>query len=183
VYFWILLMGFLIVSDKRVQDKIWQLRWVSLAVGLAMVIGFCILYTLTVDKDTVSPALVLAVILRVFGGWICVLAILGLGMQCLTKQTPRLVYANQAVLPFYILHQTVLLAVGYYVMRWGLPDMLEWATILVISFVLIMGLYEFPVRRINLLRFLFGMKPAAKADRLPGWRSARGDRKLEGKPG
>jgi hypothetical protein len=84
-------------------------------------------------------------------------------MQYLTAQSSRLGYANEAVLPFYIFHQTVLLAVGYFVLQWGLPDVLEWAVIAVISFSIIMALYEFAVRRFNLMRFLFGMKPQTKA--------------------
>jgi glucan biosynthesis protein C len=162
-YLWILLLGFLVASDERVQEKIRQLRWVSLSVGLALVIGFCILYTLTVDKDTVSLNLVLAVVMRVFGGWISVLGFFGLAAQYLTKRTPKLEHANEAVLPFYIFHQTVLLCVGYFVLQWGLPDVFEWATIVAISFVVIMTLYEFTVRRFNVMRFLFGMKPLSKS--------------------
>jgi len=161
-YLWILLLGFLVASDERVQEKIRQLRWVSLSVGLAMVIGFCILYTLA-DKDTISLGLVLAIVMRVFGGWICVLGILGLGAQYLTKRTPKLDYASEAVLPFYIFHQTVLLMVGYFVLQWGLPEVLEWAVIVAISFVIIMALYEFAVRRVNILRILFGMKMLVKS--------------------
>ena len=160
-YLWILLLGFLVASDERVQEKIRQLRWISLSVGLAMVIGFCILYNLA-DKDTISPGLVLAIVMRVLGGWICVLGFFGLAAQYLTAPKPGLNYANEAVLPFYIFHQTILLAVGYFVMQWGLPDVLEWAVIVVISFAVIMVLYEFGVRRFNVMRFLFGMKPLTK---------------------
>jgi len=160
-YLWILLLGFLIVSGERVQEKNRQLRWVSLSVGLVMVIGFCILYTLA-DKDTISPGLVLAIMMRVFGGWICVLGFFGLGAQYLTAPKPRLDYANVAVLPFYIFHQTILLVVGYFVLQWGIPDVFEWTTIVVISFMLIMVLYEFLVRRFNVMRVLFGMKAVIK---------------------
>jgi glucan biosynthesis protein C len=79
-------------------------------------------------------------------------------MQYLTGRTPRLDYANEAVLPFYILHQTVLLAVGFFVLRWGIPDALEGATIAVISLAIILASYEYLVRRWNVMRFLFGMK-------------------------
>jgi peptidoglycan/LPS O-acetylase OafA/YrhL len=162
-YLWILLLGFLIVSDERVQEKIRQLRWVSTLIGLAMVIGFCILYTLTTNKDTISLNLVLAILMRIFGGWICVLGIFCLGMQYLTSRTPTLDYANEAVLPFYIFHQTVLLVVGYFVLQWVLPEVLEWAVIVVISFAIIMVFYEFAVRRFNVMRFLFGMKMMKQA--------------------
>ena len=167
MYLFFLLWGFVLVSDERLQDSIRRLRWVSLSVGLTLVAGFIIVYSQITDPDIMSPSLFLAGMMRVFGGWICVLAIFGLAMQYLTARTPKLDYANEAVLPFYIFHQTVLLAVGYFVLQWGLPDVLEWAVIVVISFVIIMALYEFVVRRFNVMRFLFGIKSAPKAVTMP----------------
>jgi hypothetical protein len=57
----------------------------------------------------------------------------------------------------------VLLSVGFFVVSWDIPDLIKWLVIVVDSFGLIMGIYEFLVRRINLLRFLFGMKPLPRA--------------------
>ena len=162
MYLFFLLWGFLLVADDRLQESIRRLRWVSVAVGLALVAGFIIVYNQIADPSVMSPSLFLAGAMRTFGGWICVLAILGLGMEYLTASTPKLAYANEAVLPFYIFHQTVLLAVGYFVLQWGVPDLLEWAVIVLISFVTIMMLYEFGVRRFNVIRVLFGMKPIRK---------------------
>jgi glucan biosynthesis protein C len=68
-------------------------------------------------------------------------------------------YANEAVLPFYILHQTVVVTLGFFIVQWTVPDGLKFFVILVGSFAISMCLYEFLVRRFNLLRFLFGMKP------------------------
>jgi peptidoglycan/LPS O-acetylase OafA/YrhL len=158
MYLWYVVLGFLITSDQRIREKIRQLRWISLIVGLLMSACFAVIYNLTADKETISPVLVVAVTMRVFGGWLSVLGFLGLALQYLNVRTPGLDYANEAVLPFYILHQTVLLAVGYFVLQWGLPEVLEWAVIVVISFALIMAIYEFVVRRFNVMRILFGMK-------------------------
>src|SRR4030042_1971369 len=162
MYLWFLLLGFLIVSDEQLQDKIRRVRWVSLVVGLALEVGFLIVLSQVPNPDEITPLLMLAGVMRIFGGWICVLAIFGLGMQYLTARTPKLDYANEAVLPFYIFHQTVLLAVGYFVLQWGMLEVLEWAVIVVISFAIIMVLYEFAVRRFNVMRFLFGMKPRTR---------------------
>jgi len=74
-----------------------------------------------------------------------------------------LTYANEAVLPFYILHQTVIMGVGYLVVQWAIPDLLKWLIVVPVSFAIIMVLYEFLVRRYNVMRFLFGMKPRPKA--------------------
>ena len=158
MYLWFVLLGFLIISDQRIRDKIKQMRWVSLAIGLVLVIAFAALNAMLPDKETLTPALVLLGLSRVFGSWICVLAFFGLGMQYLTERTAQLEYSDEAVLPFYILHQSVLVAVAHFVLQWGIPDVLEWAIVVVVSFIFIMVIYEYLVRRWNVTRFLFGMK-------------------------
>jgi hypothetical protein len=72
------------------------------------------------------------------------------------------------VLPFYILHQAIILTVGFYVLRLDTSLWIEYLLIAVSSFIVIMALYELLIRRINLVRFLFGMKmlrrvPSARA--------------------
>jgi peptidoglycan/LPS O-acetylase OafA/YrhL len=162
VYLWITLAGFLVVSHDGVQTSIQRLRWLSLSIGLVLV-GFSI----SVHSLEQLPAFGtwrygLGWGLRALGSWCCVLAILGFGRKHLRRNRPFLTYANEAVLPFYILHQTVLLCVGYFVVQWAIPDLLKWGTILLVSFPTILLLYEFLVRRFNVMRFLFGMKPLPK---------------------
>ncbi len=100
----------------------------------------------------------------VFGleAWLVSLAALGFGLKRLNFCTPFLSYANEAVMPFYVLHQTVLLVVGYFVTRWPIPDPLKFLVILLASFTFIMAVYEFLIRRINVLRVLFGMKARSR---------------------
>ena len=90
--------------------------------------------------------------------YLWILAFLGLARQHLNFNTPRLQHANEAVLPFYILHQPVLLSIGYFVVQWSIPDLAKYAIIEGGSFALIGVSYEYVVRRFNLLRALFGMK-------------------------
>jgi hypothetical protein len=54
---------------------------------------------------------------------------------------------------------TVTLAVGYVVLRWPIPNVLKFVAIGTISFCLTVGAYEYPIRRVNVLRFMFGMRP------------------------
>ena len=44
-------------------------------------------------------------------------------MKHLTFINRFLAYSNDAVLPFYILHQNVLLWVGFFVVGWAVPDL------------------------------------------------------------
>jgi hypothetical protein len=45
---------------------------------------------------------------------------------------------------------------------WAIPDLLKFFIVLAWTLVIVMLLYEFVVRRFNLLRFLFGMKLRAR---------------------
>jgi hypothetical protein len=96
-------------------------------------------------------------------GWTWLLTVLGFGMQNLNFNTPFLKYANEAVLPFYILHQTVIVILSYFMVSWAIPDWLKFILVLLGSFVVVMLIYEYLVRRHNVLRFLFGMKLLPKA--------------------
>jgi len=53
--------------------------------------------------------------------------------------------------------------VGYFMVRWAIPDLAKFAVIAASSFAIITALYELLIRRINVLRFLFGMKVRSKA--------------------
>ena len=90
------------------------------------------------------------------------LAIFGFGMKHLTRSTPFLQRANEAVLPLYVLHQSVLIYVGYFVVQWDISAGLKWLIIAPLSFAIIVGLIAI-IRRVNVLRFLFGMKPLRRS--------------------
>lgn len=159
VYLWLILAGFLVGSHRRVQAGIERLRWLSLPVGLVLVGASIFLLTLEAGPAFGTWRYALGWGSRALGSWCCVLGVLGFGGKHLNFSTPFLTYANEAVLPFYILHQTVLISVGYLVVQWPIPDLLKWLIIVPVSFAIIMVLYEYVVRRFNVIRVLFGMKP------------------------
>ncbi len=153
------LYGFLLVSHDGLQDSIRRLRWVSLTAGLLLIVGHITLKTIGGDPSFGTARYTLIFSIYGLSSWCWILAIWGFGMQHLNFSTPSLRYANSAVLPFYVMHQTVLLVVGYFVVGWAVPDLLKFGVISFSSFVLILIVYEFVVRRSNLPRVLFGMKP------------------------
>jgi hypothetical protein len=70
-----------------------------------------------------------------------------------------LLYANEAALPFYIIHQTPIVLIGFYVVKWQMAMSLKYLIINVASLIVTWLLYDLFVRRMALTRFLFGMKP------------------------
>jgi glucan biosynthesis protein C len=83
--------------------------------------------------------------------------ILGFTAKYLNDTNRFLKYSNEAVLPFYILHQPLLLLIGYYIVRIDIDPVVKYFLISVISFIIVMGCYELIVKRLIFLRFLFGM--------------------------
>lgn len=157
------LYGFLLVSHDGLQGSIRRLRWISLVAGLLLFVAHILLKTIGGDAAFGTPRYTLVYSLYGLSSWCWILAIWGFGMQHLNFSTPSLRYANEAVLPFYVMHQTVLLVVGYFVVGWAIPDLLKYGVITTSSFIIIIVLYKFLVRRSNLPRVLFGMKPLQRA--------------------
>ena len=67
-------------------------------------------------------------------------------------------YTAEAVLPVYILHQTVIVLLAFYVVAWPIPAVVKYLTISLVSLAAILVIYDVGVRRTRLTRFLFGMK-------------------------
>jgi len=158
IYLLFFVYGFVVISHAGLQQRIMRQCWLSLALSL---VGFAVLAVIWGSQgDAPYGVPRYTQIFTVFGisGWCWILAFMGFGMKHLTRSTPFLQYANEAVLPFYILHQTVLIVIGYFVVQSSMPDLLKWLIIAATSFAVIMVLYEFVVRRVNVLRFLFGLK-------------------------
>lgn len=86
-----------------------------------------------------------------------VLAILGLAKKLLSFNHPLLHDLNQGILPFYILHQTVIILIGFFVVQWSLGIIEKFVFIFSISLVVTIGFYQ-AIWRVALLRFLFGMR-------------------------
>jgi glucan biosynthesis protein C len=53
-------------------------------------------------------------------------------------------------------------AIGYYVVKWNLGALSKFAIIAIGALVLSVVLYDLVVRRANLTRFLFGLKPKVR---------------------
>lgn len=66
-------------------------------------------------------------------------------------------YLNEACFPVYILHQTVMVVIAYYLLNYTLPTYLSILIIMGSSVIITFGLYEI-VRRIKIMRFLIGIK-------------------------
>jgi surface polysaccharide O-acyltransferase-like enzyme len=87
-----------------------------------------------------------------------IVTLLGYAIKYLSKSGKYLNYANRAVYPFYIIHQTVTVFLGYIIMNLSWPVLNKFIFMVVFTFLITFILYEFIVRRIKLLHPIFGLK-------------------------
>lgn len=67
-------------------------------------------------------------------------------------------YFAPAVLPFYVLHQPVLVVVAYGVVGWDLPGPLKYLVVVTLTFAITLAVQDLLVRRVKAMRVLFGMR-------------------------
>jgi hypothetical protein len=166
--------GYLIFSNDRIGETIKNHSLIYLAVAIiltALLIGSyygfffevpgLTRYDLQNDEALLPLNQYLWVAVHAVRGllaWCWIVGLLGLCSRCLNFNNKFLAYANEAVLPFYILHHTVIYIIGYYIVKWKSNVVSKFTIISVASFVIIIAIYEILIRRINIVRFLFGMK-------------------------
>jgi len=95
--------------------------------------------------------------------WTLVTTILGYGQVWFNKKSTLLQKCNEAIYPFYILHQTIIIVLGYYIIQLNVNIPSKIGILFLTSFPLILIIYRVLIYPFNIPRLLFGMK---KKDRL-----------------
>ena len=101
---------------------------------------------------------------RMVMGWCAIVALIGLAdrhWNCDHRWRPML---TEAVFPFYIIHQTIIVVTGWYLLRFALPPAAEFVALLVAT---VAGCWLFYLggRRIGWLRPLIGLRPLVRSRR------------------
>jgi glucan biosynthesis protein C len=158
VYLVFFLYGYLLASNERFTRALEKQRVIFVALAaVTTLIGFWL------RKSGFYPSFgslgyFWISFLRTFNSWVWVLAILGLGSVYLRFRSRFSMYASEAVLPFYILHQSIIVPIGFFLLGWSADVFVKYLVLGSVSFIIILLVYEFGVKRFALLRFLLGMK-------------------------
>jgi len=162
ISFTVFLFGFLIASIDGFWDAITLKRKQSLimaAIPSAILILFVWGPTFEIPFEEATWFIYLYGIFK----WTLIvsllLAALGYSKIFLNKSSRILSYANESVYPLYILHQTVMIAFGYYIIQWNWGIIPKFFLLVVLTFGASFLIYEIIVKRFSATRFLFGIKP------------------------
>jgi glucan biosynthesis protein C len=159
-YLTFFLYGFLLISVKEAfWVNVMDNRRKYLYLGVIMFTAMITFRQVFDDSTTVH---FVEACIKVINLWAWILVLFGFAAAYLNLNSPLLTYANEAVYPFYILHQTITIAIGYYLMdrSWGFWP--KFSVMCVGTFGIVWLIYEFGIRRWNLIRPLFGLKVGSR---------------------
>lgn len=155
--FW---LGYILISRPALGQILTNQRRIFLVGTLICTV---ILYGVRAVYDFEGPDIVAVEIAAVLYSdcltWFSVLASVAYGYRYLNVNRPILPHLTQAVYPFYILHQTVIVLIGYYVLtqtNLGVYD--GFLIISLSSLVVCIAIYAVLIRPFKLTRLLFGVK-------------------------
>lgn len=179
-YLAFLVYGFLFAADQRFEEALSNYRNVGLFGGIATVLGFFAMSVITYQAH-VDPTQgftwegILWRLLKSCSAYLWIMAILGSVYRYKNRRRPSLKasstdhypefrvrdnlrrYVNEAVMPFYIIHQTVIVVIGFYIVRWQTNLWTKYIVILIATLAITLLLFEI-IRLNDITRILFGMK-------------------------
>ena len=163
-----LVLGFLLAGEPRLREALGRVARPAAWAGLA---GFLVLAAtgLAIDTDELLAGRGGAEIAWRAGkgvtGWLLLLAVAALAGR-LRPSAPRAVlrYAREAVLPVYVLHQTVVVVLAWRILEWDAPAGVQLGLLIVGSAAATLALYEL-LRRVPGAGALLGQRKRSSSAR------------------
>ncbi len=144
-------LGFVVAGlRKEILPLIQRTRWVFLGLVSAC---YVVRYNHLLPLDGASGQILLRVL-----AWFAILALSGFALVHLNRDSAVKRYLNTAIFPIYVLHQTIMVLVAYWLLETGWPVAVKY-TILILSTLLgFVLMYEGVIKRLGRAGVLFGLK-------------------------
>lgn len=153
------LYGFVLLGNQKIIGIINRDRRIWLGTTLLLLVpSFLILPYFKFSHNGWFIYKVLAFLMS----WSIGLTILAYAKKYLNKDNAWRKKLNVAIYPFYLLHQPVIIVVGYFVIQLQFPVLLKAMLIILLSLMVIWTVYRFLIVPFNAMRLMFGMKRKEK---------------------
>lgn len=142
------LIGYYVLSNDSIMNKLEKnMRWLACLCVIGTIVSVAMYYRFSYYGDLWVN----------FIGWISILVLLVLGKKLLDERTGYTEYFNEASYPIYILHQSILVALAYYVVQMSDILMIQILGICIGSFLLTVLAYQL-IRLIPIVRKMIGIR-------------------------
>ncbi|SFW21454.1 acyltransferase family protein [Cellulophaga fucicola] len=165
-YGYFFISGILFATSKNIWKYLKLHRKLNL---IAFIVSSILFYTYYfLPNEYVSPYVSKSVrwsiwyVVCALVSWTLITTLLGYGQIWFHKKSELLKKCNEAIYPFYILHQTIIIVVGYYIIQLQMSISSKIVLLVFTTFPLIIIIYRLLIYPFKITRILFGMKKRDK---------------------
>jgi peptidoglycan/LPS O-acetylase OafA/YrhL len=168
--FFFFVLGFVIYADDRFVSAVRRDRWLLFGGGILGLVAYFGLSAVYGDivfewaQVFVLPWSVVLIFAFTLMSWGWALFALYLAMRYLNFSNQWLEYGNETIMPFYLLHQPVIIIIAYFVVQWDASIGVKLLVVVIGTLLITLGLIELLVRPWKPVRMLFGMKPRKRKE-------------------
>lgn len=158
LYFTLFAAGYVMAGQLQIVQTLVNARWICLGISLFSYLLMVLLHADIIFSEPGNRAdWIVSTLIQYINGWAWLLTVMAWAAAWLNHPSRALTYMNTAILPWYVLHQTVTIILAWYLSPLGLRPGLEGMLVLLGTILGCAGGYEL-IRRTRLTRFLFGLK-------------------------
>ncbi len=160
------IVGYLVMCNKELIESMVRNRRLSMLLAFGSLI--CINYFRWNDirpSQTLgenwqhNPYTYLYLSVYPIIAWSWIMMLVGYAKKYLDKPHRIHQYINQAIYPYYILHQTIIVILAFYVVKTDESVLAKYLFLVFVTLALCFFMYHTLIMPYNYLRILFGMKP------------------------
>jgi peptidoglycan/LPS O-acetylase OafA/YrhL len=157
-WFSFFVIGYIIACNEEMWQRLLLNRRTSLGYALLAIMVTNYLRWNGMEDNGLHIVIIVRVFAS-FSGWMLIYSILGYGQKYLNKASAILNYTNKGIYPFYIIHQTIIVILAFYVVPLEHEGIFfKYLFISTLSLFLSLAFYEFCVRPYRWTRYVFGVK-------------------------
>jgi glucans biosynthesis protein C len=156
-YFALFLFGYYFFSNESFKEFLMMNKNTIAILAVSMTGIYITWFMLGIPKMT-ELTFFLFTIVKVVSSLNSMLFIFYLANRFLTQENNFFNYNSALSMPFYVLHQPVIVMVGFLIYQLDWPIAVKLVFLITTSLSMILFSYEFFIKKITVLRVLFGMK-------------------------
>ncbi|MFC1629128.1 acyltransferase family protein [Gemmatimonadota bacterium] len=159
------IFGYIFFTDERIVKAVRRDRWLLFGGGMFSMVAYGGLYaafgdiTLEWGQGFVMPWSPVLIFIFVLMSWCFAIWVFSLAMTGLDFTNRWRDYGNGTIMPFYVFHQPVIIAIAFFVVQWNAGLAVKIPVVVISSFFITFGLIELLIRPFKPARTLLGMKP------------------------
>jgi glucans biosynthesis protein C len=170
-YLCFFLLGMFFYSSSEYRETITENRKYFLASAFAVVILAVLIYSFQ-GKVFLLGRVPLGLTLEIFVGWFWIITIVAYGKHYLSYHHQWVTILGDGIISFYILHQTAIVVIGYFVCQQPWSIAAKFWSISFLTLIFCITFYVLCIRPFNVMRIAFGMKlkpaPSRVSPAVPG---------------